>query len=156
MDGPLATAATRFLTETPKEPFLLVVSFMNPHDICFWIRNHEGTPSYNDTSGFPPPRLNMGVASEEPEYIRFHRTGDYNLMSNSLKISGEWMLDGWRHYLHDYYRMVEGVDREIGRVVSALRLTGLMDRTLVAFTSDHGEGLGSHAGRKRPPSGRRP
>ncbi len=144
MDEPLATAAARFLTEKPKQPFLLVASFMNPHDICSWIRAHPGTREYEDPSRFPPPRLNMAIDPDEPEYLQYHRTGNYNLMSNSLKISSEWKLDDWRFYLHDYYRMVEDVDRQIGRVLSALKLSGLEANTLVVLTADHGEGQGSH------------
>jgi arylsulfatase A-like enzyme len=39
---------------------------------------------------------------------------------------------------------VEDVDRQIGRVLSALRLAGLHDETLIVLTSDHGEGMGAH------------
>ena len=46
--------------------------------------------------------------------------------------------------MHDYYRLTEDVDRQIGRVLSALRFRGLADNTLVVLTSDHGEGLGAH------------
>lgn len=35
-------------------------------------------------------------------------------------------------------------DVQIGRLVEALRDRGVLDRTLVVFTSDHGEGLGQH------------
>jgi arylsulfatase A-like enzyme len=144
MDEPLATACVKYLTEKPKQPFLLVASFMNPHDVCHWIRGHKGSRNYRSTAKFPPARLNMAVDPEEPEYVQFHRTGDYDLMSNSLKISSEWKVDDFRHYLHDYYRMVEDVDRQIGRVLSALRFRGLAENTVVILTADHGEGLGSH------------
>ena len=146
MDEPLATAVVRFLTEKPEQPFLLVASFMNPHDVCHWIRGHEGSRAYSSdaTGRFPPAHGNMAVDPNEPEYVQHHRTGNYNLMSNSLHISSQWKVDDFRHYLHDYYRMVEDVDRQIGRVLSALRFRGLADNTLIVLTSDHGEGLGSH------------
>ena len=86
----------------------------------------------------------MAVDPNEPEYVQHHRTGNYGRMSNSLFISSQWKVDDFRHYLHDYYRMVEDLDRQIGRVLSALRFRGLADNTLVVLTSDHGEGLGSH------------
>ncbi len=146
MDEPLATAVVRFLTQQPEQPFLLVASFMNPHDICHWIRGHEGSRAYSSdqTARFPPARANMAVDPNEPEYVQYHRTGNYGKMSNSLFISSRWKVDDFRHYLHDYYRMVEDVDRQIGRVLSALRFRGLADNTLIVLTSDHGEGLGSH------------
>jgi choline-sulfatase len=40
--------------------------------------------------------------------------------------------------------MMEDVDRQVGLVLQALRESGQEDNTLVVFTSDHGEGLGSH------------
>lgn len=146
MDEPLAAAAVKFLSEKPREPFLLVASFMNPHDVCDWIRGHKGRRTYSsqDLGRFPAARLNMGVDPAEPEYMQYHRTADYDAMSNSLKISSEWGVDDFRHYLHDYYRLVEDVDRQIGRVLSTLRSGGLAQRTLVILTADHGEGLGSH------------
>ena len=144
MDEPLATECVRFLTGSPSKPFLLVASFMNPHDVCHWIRGHEGSRAYESTAGFPPAPGNLWRDPEEPEYIQYHRTANYGRMSNSLHISKEWKADDFRHYLHDYYRLVEDVDRQIGRVLSALRFRGLADNTLVVLTSDHGEGLGAH------------
>ncbi len=144
MDEPLANACIEFLVEEPREPFLLVASFMNPHDVCHWIRGHEGSRSYDSTSQFPPPPGNLWRDPNEPEYMQHHREANYNRMSNSLHISGEWKADDFRHYLHDYYRMVEQVDRQIGRVLSTLRFRGLAENTVVAFTSDHGEGMGAH------------
>jgi arylsulfatase A-like enzyme len=39
---------------------------------------------------------------------------------------------------------VEKVDREIGRILDALRDAGLQDDTLVVFGSDHGDGMATH------------
>src|SRR5690606_16983394 len=50
----------------------------------------------------------------------------------------------WRLYNWMYYRYCEKVDASVGRVLDALEASGEADRTLVVFTSDHGEGLGSH------------
>lgn len=144
MDEPLASECVEFLHQGPQEPFLLVASFMNPHDICHWIRGHPGSRNYETTARYPPAPGNFWRDPEEPEYMLHHREANYNRMSNSLHISKEWKVDDFRHYLHDYYRMVEDVDRQIGRVLSALRFRGLMENTLVALTSDHGEGMAAH------------
>ncbi len=144
MDEPLAAKCVEFLHEGPQEPFLLVASFMNPHDICHWIRGHEGSRDYETTARYPPAPGNFWRDPEEPEYMIHHREANYNRMSNSLHISKEWKVDDFRHYLHDYYRMVEDVDRQIGRVLSALRFRGLMENTVAVLTSDHGEGMGAH------------
>lgn len=43
-----------------------------------------------------------------------------------------------------YAEEVEYADRQIGALLEAMRDRGLLDDTLVVFTSDHGEGLGYH------------
>jgi arylsulfatase A-like enzyme len=65
-------------------------------------------------------------------------------MSEAVGIASKWTPAEFRHYQHDYYRMVEAVDHEVGRVLAALRTSKLMENTLVAFCSDHGEGMGAH------------
>ncbi|HEY5070748.1 MAG TPA: alkaline phosphatase family protein [Caulobacteraceae bacterium] len=43
-----------------------------------------------------------------------------------------------------YFGLMTRVDAEIGRLIAALRESGLIDRTLIIFTSDHGEQMGDH------------
>ena len=45
---------------------------------------------------------------------------------------------------HPYDGEIAYADREVGRVLEALRERGQLDTTLVVVTSDHGEGLGDH------------
>jgi arylsulfatase A-like enzyme len=144
MDEPLATAVTDFLAAKQQKPFLLVASFMNPHDICGWIRAHKGTRDYQNLAQFPPAPANMAVDPGEPEYYQHHRTGGYNLMSQAVGIASDWDRDDVRFYLHSYYRMIEDVDRQIGRVLNALRASPAAQSTIVVLTSDHGEGMGAH------------
>ncbi len=40
--------------------------------------------------------------------------------------------------LRDYYRLVTGMDREIGRIVAALEALGFADNTILIFASDNG------------------
>jgi arylsulfatase A-like enzyme len=50
-----------------------------------------------------------------------------------------------------YYSMVQLIDEQLGRILSALDERGLADNTLLIFTSDHGEMLGDHGiGQKGP------
>jgi arylsulfatase A-like enzyme len=146
MDAPVAEACVSYLKHAggSGEPFLLVASFMNPHDICDWIRQHPGARSHPKRFQYPPAPANQLVDPQEPEAIQFHRTAGYDLMSQAVGIASQWLRDDFRLYLNDYYRMVEAVDREIGRVLTALRANHLDGNTLVALTSDHGEGMGGH------------
>ncbi len=43
-----------------------------------------------------------------------------------------------------YYAMIENLDRQFGRLLDHLETTGKIDKTVVIFTSDHGEMLGDH------------
>lgn len=144
MDQPLADTSAAWLRASPKQPFFHAASFMNPHDVCDWIRRHPGSRHHASPDRFPPAPANMAVDPLEPEAIQFHRRAGYDLMSQAVGIASSWRRDDIRHYIHDYYRMVEDVDRCAGQVLDALRETGLERNTVVAFVSDHGEGLGGH------------
>lgn len=43
-----------------------------------------------------------------------------------------------------YYGLMAEVDHHVGRIVDGLKATGQFDRTLIVFTTDHGEMLGDH------------
>jgi arylsulfatase A-like enzyme len=43
-----------------------------------------------------------------------------------------------------YYGLMSRVDHELGVLMGFLRQSGLIDRTLIIFTSDHGEEMGDH------------
>jgi len=43
-----------------------------------------------------------------------------------------------------YYGMVRCIDDNVGKIVEALRDAGVLDRTVVVFTSDHGDLRGEH------------
>lgn len=146
MDAPLANTCADWLRQRSAvgDPFLMVASFMNPHDVCEWIRQHKGHREHADLRKYPPAPANMAAGRDEPEVIQYHRTAGYDLMSQAVGIASEWQRDDFRQYLHDYYRMVEAVDSEIGRVLKALEDGGHASNTLVLFASDHGEGMGGH------------
>ena len=144
MDAPLSAACAKWLLAAPAEPFLMVASFMNPHDICDWIRQHDGNQDYPNVSSYPPVPTNVAVDPAEPECIQYHRTAGYDLMSQAVGIAAKWRDADVRKYLHDYYKMVEEVDRQIGTVLAALREKQLDKNTIILFASDHGEGMCGH------------
>src|SRR5262249_41133907 len=45
---------------------------------------------------------------------------------------------------HPYDGEIAFADAQVGRVLRYLKTKGLYDRTLIALTGDHGEGLGEH------------
>ncbi|OVE79686.1 hypothetical protein BVY01_01790 [bacterium I07] len=122
-------------------PFLMIASFLQPHDICEWLRLNtflpEGPsyPIHRDKLPELPP--NFEYDTTEPAYLkRLRETREGEI--------GKWTHDHWRYYRWSYYRHIEMVDGEIGRLLDALDDTGQIDNTIILLTSDHGEGMGHH------------
>ncbi len=55
-------------------------------------------------------------------------------------------LDNWKYqqYMRDYLRVITSVDRNVGRVLDYLEAEGLMENTLIVYTSDQGFYMGEH------------
>lgn len=113
-------------------PFFAVASLMNPHDICYWTEPLLGkavTPSWDV----------FGLAREWPVLPPNHV---YDFEEPVEQRHTAFDETRWRNYTYDYYRMIEKVDADVGRLLDAVEARN--DDTLVIFTSDHGEGLGRH------------
>ncbi|RLD10945.1 MAG: hypothetical protein DRI44_04740, partial [Chlamydiae bacterium] len=118
------------------KPFFLVSSLLQPHDICFWmIHPNELVPEK-----LPFEELKNKLPELPPNHKSFPRKPKY-CYSGYSRFDDEQ----WKYYLYNYYRMVEMVDADIGRMLDALEASGKADNTVVIFTSDHGEGAGRHS-----------
>ena len=53
----------------------------------------------------------------------------------------EWK---YQRYMRDYAKVVHSLDQEVGRVLDYLEAKGLLDNTLVVYTSDQGFYMGEH------------
>jgi arylsulfatase A-like enzyme len=55
-------------------------------------------------------------------------------------------LDGgqWRRLIAHYWGLCSLVDAQVGRIVAYLEREGLLESTLVVFTADHGDMMGTH------------
>ncbi|MBT4821632.1 MAG: sulfatase [Lentisphaerae bacterium] len=67
---------------------------------------------------------------------------DQLLRRPNLKFEGKGR--GARGAAADYFAAVTGVDEQFGRILAAIDTAGLRDNTIIVFTSDHGEMMGSH------------
>jgi len=143
IDSKLPASCKEFFTMSRNKPFLLVASFVNPHDICQWARG-DGLP--NGSIGTPPapeqcPELpvNFEPPDIEPSVIRaFQPT-----LPNAYP-SINWSKDKWRQYRWAMGRITEKVDNLIGQVLKSLRDSSLEENTVILFLSDHGDGYASH------------
>ncbi len=141
-DGPLADAAADWIKSNPPQPFLMGLSFHNPHDICYVPTQHEKFNTLVNSDSYPPVPGNWEIPENEPEFVKQSRQRKY--YGNEINFTTEYTEKEWRWYLWHYYRMTERVDREIGKVIEALEYAGLDEKTLIIFTSDHGDGAASH------------
>lgn len=167
-DG-LAFVCADFLRREHENPFLLVASFINPHDICYMairesqaddmeralVRNGgtelrtmelamERPRGMSDETFFsrycPPAPANFAPQEDEPEMLR-------RLLSARPfreRARDVWPEETWRLHRWTYARLTEYVDAQIGRVLHALRDGPNSENTVVVFTSDHGDHDGSH------------
>ncbi|MFI7228056.1 sulfatase-like hydrolase/transferase [Nonomuraea angiospora] len=104
----LVDAAIRYVADHHEEPFFLFLSFLEPH--------HQ-----NEVDNYPAPH----------GYEERHQ--------------GRWMppdlaaLGGTAHqHMGGYLGQVKRLDEGLGRLLDALRSMDLLDDTIVAYTSDHG------------------
>ncbi|MGC8792130.1 MAG: sulfatase family protein [Bryobacteraceae bacterium] len=143
-DAAVAAAASSYLRERPREPFLMAASFVNPQNICQWAR---GEPLPDGEIGQPPPeqcpplRANHVPQKDEPDIMSLMRR---SYQSSRMFPVGNFDAGKWRQYIWAYYRMIEKMDGLIGQVLGALRSAGLEQRTVVVFLADHGDCQGAH------------
>ncbi len=100
--------------QTDSEPFFAVLSVQPPHDPY--------------------------VAPEE--YMKRHNPGTVSLRPNVPDVAS--VMPRARRDLAGYYAMIENLDHNIGRIITALTQNGLLFDTHIMFFSDHGDMHGSH------------
>jgi choline-sulfatase len=158
----LAAACSDFLKRPHDKPFLLVASFINPHDICYYtidMARALKTDPYYYQAGDPEKgayeylakalQKPAGVSGEEfyssycpplPENFAYQK-GEPEAVK---KFNQRWSTEQWQLARWAYCRLTEQADRDVATVLRALSEQGLDDNTVVIFTSDHGEMDGAH------------
>lgn len=129
-DRDIAACAVDWLSAAPAEPWALFVSFVSPHYPL--VSPPEFFEPYRDAE--VPPRV--PVSGSHPVIEEMRRFWDYD-----------------RHFADDaqrdlatrnYLGLVSFLDHNVGLVLGALERSGQRSNTVVIYTSDHGDMLGSH------------
>lgn len=84
---------------------------------------------------FTPGQKKVWDAHYDPIIEEFKRQG---LDGDAL---ARWK---YRQYMRDYLRVIHSVDRNVGRLLDYLESNGLMDNTMIVYTSDQGFYMGEH------------
>ena len=152
-DPKIAAPAIDFIKQHAGKAFLLVCSFMNPHNICQYGRSQplpDGDvgepPAIEDC---PPVPKNLEKAVNQSDALEAVWQARLRAKRGKTGIRmfaplEKWKADDWRKYRWAYYRMVELVDKELGKILAALRIAEIERNTIIIFTSDHGDGIGAH------------
>lgn len=141
-DFGLAEACVDFLKRKHNKPFFLIASFDNPHNICEYARKQPLPFATIDEPGLeacPNLPANFNVAPYDADVLAREKSLNYRIYPTN-----NYTPDDWRRYLNAYYRLVEHVDTEIGKIINEIDRQDLWKNTVIIFTSDHGDGAASH------------
>jgi len=134
-ENKLTRLGVSFLNSKPRQPFFLFLSYLNPHDIYQFARQNKVSKNISEIR---LPRTFEDDLSTKPYPQRQFMQED----------QGEFMrkadIPTWKAYRQFYREKVKLVDTEIGIVLDALRKAGIMENTLIVFTSDHGDMDAAH------------
>ncbi|MCV7344871.1 hydrolase [Mycolicibacterium rhodesiae] len=132
---------------TALRPFLLVASFVNPHDIVLfptWSRRSPLEPSPLDPPRIPPaPTAGEDLRTKPAAQIAF-REAYYSGYGPAAAIQRVYD-SGAQRYRDLYYRLHAEVDAPIDRVRRAVT-DGGSEHAVLVRTADHGDLLGAHGG----------
>jgi arylsulfatase A-like enzyme len=118
------------LEKLKDKPFSITCSFHHPHPP--YLATEKYIKMYPAQKMVPPASIQDDMANSP--YLNMKKGTD-------KKYSDPAMI---QYFISEYYALVQEVDDWVGQILNKLDELGLTDNTLVVFTSDHGEMLGSH------------
>jgi len=144
--------ARQFIEHHQNDPFFLAADFRAPHGPFTSPRDDQYDP--DDVS--LPPNFEDGDSEDQPLRLRlrqgyFRHFGslienaypDLNLPIKSI-LGDPPTEEEWKELISNYWGRVSLIDRCVGDVLEKLEECNLEDDTVVVFTSDHGDMMGSH------------
>jgi choline-sulfatase len=125
-----------------EQPFFMVISVVNPHDVLFYPNKAFEEAGYDDSwlqGSIRAPATDEEDLSTKPsvqeQFLRiFNLTGKPKTEQQK------------RNYLNFYGNLMRSSDNYLVNVLDKLEETGLLDDTLVIRTADHGEMGLTHGG----------
>ena len=165
----LAQEAAKVIKADHEKPYFMVVSLINPHDICYMAIREMPTSEF-DARILENGKLELSILDEAMKIPEGVSTEEfYASYCPSLPVNYEPQIEEplalkqliyqrpmrknardnftdnqWRHHRWAYCRLTELVDRRIQLILDALKESGQEENTLVIFSSDHGDMDASH------------
>ena len=132
----LARTASRFIRENKDRPFCLYVNFLEPHMPFYGPRDDQYDPS---EVTLPENFDNPPDATNHMRTRVIQRAYQENGYEGDLRTE-----DDWRRLTARYWGLCSLVDTHVGSILRTLEESGAADNTIVVYTSDHGDMMGSH------------
>jgi len=133
----LAREASRFIRENKNRPFCLFVNFLEPHMPFFSPRDDQYDPDQIPL----PENFSNPPTHDQPLKTRLFHRAHYQRGCSSPPLRTE---SDWRRLIANYWGLCSLVDTHVGTILQTLQDCGLDDNTIVVYTSDHGDMMGSH------------
>lgn len=134
----LAHTASEFIERHKDEPWILYVNFLEPHMPFFSCRDGQYDPQQMNL----PDNFDALPGSEQPLKVRTIQKG---IADGHDQTGGDLSTkQGWQELISRYWGLCSLVDTHFGQILKVLDETGQAENTIVVFTSDHGEMMGSH------------
>jgi arylsulfatase A-like enzyme len=146
------------------QPFFMVSSFLNPHDVMYTDANAPGQPQvqipvtpqatpplprnaiYQRTWPFSLPASlseSLTAPGMPPTFIQYQK--GWNGWSGTIPADRK---DMWTIFYNYYLNDIQDVDGRLREIVQAFDEMDLWRDTVIVFTADHGEMGGAHGGIK--------
>jgi arylsulfatase len=127
----LEEQACDFLRRNRNEPFMLNVNFLEPHMPFTGPLNEEHSLEEVEL----PSNFDDPLDRNEPLRYRLLQAAYRKQYPSEQAV---------RSLIRKYWGLVTQVDRSVGVILDTLERVGLADNTIVVYTSDHGDMMGSH------------
>lgn len=123
-------------------PWLLMCSFVNPHDIALFGAYSERSALYRfDVDPSVPPIPKAPTADESLDTKPDAQASYKHVYPEALQPLRDSLF-----YRQLYYSLQKQADQDMLKVFDALKESSFYEDTVVVFLSDHGELLGAHGG----------
>jgi uncharacterized sulfatase len=129
-DGKVATETIKLLEEYRNKPFFIATGFYRPHVPCV------APPKYFALY----PTDTIPLAPERPEHLAGIPPAAITVKPPNYGIDAEKQ----RLMIRAYFASISYMDRQLGRVLDALKRLDLLENTAVVLFGDHGWLLGEH------------
>lgn len=143
LSGPVESTVPHFLANHTlsmidefndgEDPFFIWHNFWGPHGPFYAPKDLYEIYRNIEIPEWPNYRW-KNVDTNAPHQVKLHPKRN------------ELGWEDWAEAVRHYYAFTTLIDMQIGRMVSHLREAGLLEKTLIIFTADHGETIGSHGG----------